>query len=40
MQMSEFHDNLTENTVKYTAFSLKQYIIYACVLYGYKVIHF
>ena len=39
MQMSEFHDIPTKNTVKYIACSLKWYLIYACVLNGYNVKH-
>ena len=40
MQMSKFCDIPTKHTVKYIAFSLKWYMIYACVLNGYKVMHF
>ena len=40
MQMNEFHDFPTKNTVKYIACSLKRYIIYACVLDSCNVMHF
>ena len=40
VQMSEFHDIQTKNTVKCIAYSLKRYIIYACVLNGCNVMHF
>ena len=40
MQMGEFYDIPTKNTVKYIACFLKRYIIYACVLNGCIVMHF
>ena len=40
MQISQFRDILTKHTVKYIACSLKWYIIYACVLNGFDVMHF
>ena len=40
MQMCEFRDIPTKHTVEYIACSFKWYIIYACVLNGWKVMHF
>ena len=39
MQMSEFHDVPTKYTVKYIVYSLKRYIIYACVFNGWNVMN-
>ena len=40
LQMSEFHNIPTENTVNYIVCSLKRYIIHAYVLNGCNVMHF